>query len=90
MVKVSASDSVDCALEGAKTKCIVNTYKLSSLDPRVLALPKLVAVYAHAKVRGRHIGIVCSFYQDDAPSLCNAVLDLAQGFDPFLLQAPHN
>lgn len=75
MVRVAASDTVGCDLEGRKTACVVNTYRFVSLDPRVLALPRLVAIYAKAEVRGRHIGAVCSFYQDDAPALCDDVLD---------------
>jgi hypothetical protein len=82
---VMASDSVGCALEGQKTQCIINTYKAVSLDPRVLALPKLIAIYARTKVRGRHIGAVCSFYQDEQPVLCKSIFEPKDGFQPYLL-----
>lgn len=83
-VRVAVSDTVECALEEQATVCVVNTYKFTSLDPRVLVLPRLVAMYAKAEVRGRHIGAVCSFYEDDAPALCDDVLDPEGGLSRWI------
>jgi hypothetical protein len=85
-VRVEVSDTVACTLEEQMTTCVVNTYKMASLDPRVLLLPRLVAMYAKTEVRGRHLSAVCSFYEDDAPSLCDDVLDTEEGLSRWVRQ----